>query len=233
MSLPLSREGLDRRSFCRRLAAAALLAGPMAGCRGKQYATVRDPAKEDMVGSHAAGAETFKPLVEQAVGEMLARHCGPTVAPTGEALPPQPKRICFVAVENKSSEEIGDFKDQLYQTIDMKIVQSQVFQPVNKRFVDAGLMQCRLRPDVLMVPQNMRTFVAIMEQQQQPFDYLLYATITSGTTRSNKDMQRDYQLTLEMLNVHDGSYDKQAATISKGYHHSMASRLMSQVGITR
>jgi len=233
MSYVAEVSSFNRRSFCRRLALVALSAGGLGGCRGNQYATVRDPAKEDMVGSHAAGAETFKPLVEEAVSKLLARQCAPTVGLAGEVLPPQVKRICFVAVENKSAEEIGDFKDQLYQTIDVKISQSQMFQPVNKRYVDAGLMQCRLRPDVLLVPHNMRTFAAIMEQQQQPIDYILYATVTSGTTRSNKDMQRDYQLTLEMVKVSDGSYEKEIATLSKGYHHSMASRFMSSVGLKR
>ena len=230
---PHDSQSFPRRSFCRRLALAALASGSLVGCRGKQYATVRDPAKEDMVGSHAAGAETFKPLVEQSVGELLARHAQPIVGPSGEVLPPTPKRICFVAVENKGAEEIGDFKDQLYQTIDLKIVQSQVFQPVNKRYIDAGLMQCRLRPDVLLVPHNMRVFCQVMEQQQQPIDYILYATVTSGTTKSNNDTQRDYQLTMELVNVHDGGYDKQAATISKGYHQSLASKWMSQVGLKR
>lgn len=227
------RRSFDRRSFAKRLALAALSSGVLAGCRGKQYATVRDPAKPDMVGSHAAGAETFTPLVEQAVGELLARHCAPLVGPNGEVLPPTPKRVAFIGVENKSAEEIGDFKDQLYQTIDTKILQSQAFQPVNKRYIDAGLMQCRLRPDVLLVPHNQRVFCQVMEQQQQPFDYILYATITSGTTKSNSDTQRDYQLTMELVNVHDGSYDKQAATLSKGYHQSLASKWMSQVGLKR
>ena len=91
---------------------------------------------------------------------------------------------------------------------------------MNKRFVDAGLAATRLRPDALLIPQNMRAFAAAMEQQGQPFDYLLYATITSGTTRENKDYQRDYLLTLELVNVARRQYDKQAATISKGYYHS-------------
>ena len=92
-------------------------------------------------------------------------------------------KICFVGVENRSAEEIGDFKDQIYQTIDMRILDSHVFQCVNKRFVDAGLMQTRLRPDQLFLPANMRQFLTVMESQGQPFDYLLYATITSGTTQ--------------------------------------------------
>jgi hypothetical protein len=77
-----------------------------------------------------------------------------------------------------------------------------------------------------MVPSNMRMFVAVMEQNGQPFDYLLYATITSGTTHENKDYQRDYLLTMELIDVHNGQYDKQSATLSKGYYHSRITRLL-------
>lgn len=216
----------DRRYF---LAAAGSTL--LAGCRSTQTAEVRDPSKPDMVGSHQAGTETFKPLVEQAVGALLARNSQPVILQTGTVAPPLQKRICFVAVENKSAEEIGDFRDQLYQIIDAHIVQSGAFQPINKRFVDAGLMQTRLRPDSLMVPGNMRMFLAAMEQQGQPFDYLLYATLTSGTTRENKEMQRDYLLTMEMICVQTGGYDKQVASISKGYYHSKPAKWMSYIGL--
>lgn len=218
---------MDRRHF---LAQGILLgAGAIAGCRANQFAKVKKPGDSDMVGSHQAGAETFKPLVDQAVGELLARHAAPPVQQVA-TLPPPPLKICFVGIENKSAEEIGDFKDQIFQCIDTKIVQSQVFQPVNKRFVDAGLMETRLRPDQLFIPQNMRAFVAVMEQQGQPFDALLYATITSGTTRENKDYQRDYLLTLEMVDIHTGAYDKQAATLTKGYYHSRPAKWLSFTG---
>ena len=221
---------MDRREFCAFSLSVALAAS---GCRSKQTAVVRAPGEADMVGSHTAGAETFKPLVEQAVAELLARHANDCAPATINTLPAPPKRICFVCVENKSAEEIGDFKDQLYQVIDMKIVNSQVFQPVNKRFVDAGLVQTRLRPDALLVPQNMRVFAASMEQQGAPFEYLLYATVTSGTTHSNKDYQRDYLLTLEMVDIRNGQYDKQAATLSKGYYHSRVAKFMNTTGLTK
>ena len=141
-----------------------------------------------------------------------------------EVLPPPAKRICFVGVENKSAEDIGDFKEQISEIIDQRILESQVFQTLNRRYVDAGLRDARLRPDQLMVPEQMRAFAARMEQQGQPIDYLLYATITSGTTQANRDYQRDYLLTLELVDVRTGAYDKQSAELSKGYHHSRLSR---------
>ncbi|MBM4001436.1 MAG: penicillin-binding protein activator LpoB [Planctomycetes bacterium] len=204
-----------------------LIAAVASGCRGYQYARVVKPGDRDMVGSHQAGGETFRPLVEESVARLLARHAQAPVQPTAynaESMPRPPVRICFVGVENKSAEEIGDFKEQLYQSIDSKILESGVFQPVSRRYVDAGLRDTRLRPDQLFVPENMRSYSAYMEQQGQPFDYLMYATITSGTTRENKNYQRDYLLTLELIDVRTGQYDKQSAEISKGYHQSRFGR---------
>jgi hypothetical protein len=180
-----------------------------------------------MVGSHAAGAETFNPLVDEAVAKLLSRQ--ETVFQTASAgeLPPPvgQKTICFVGVENKSAEELGDFREQLYEQIDAQILASQKYHPISRRYVDAALRQSRLRPDSLVIPENLRMFVAVLEQQGQPFDYLLYATITSGTTHDNADYQRDYQLTLEMLNIHTGHYDKESAKIRKGYHKTMLGKL--------
>ena len=127
----------------------------------------------------------------------------------------------------------NQFQPSDLQVIDQQIVNSQVFQPVNKRFVDAGMMQIRMRPDQVFVPQNMRVFSQVMEQQGQPFDYVLYATLTSGTTRDNKEYQRDYLLTLELVDVRSGQYDKQSATVSKGYYHSPVAKWMSFTGLKR
>jgi hypothetical protein len=52
----------------------------------------------------------------------------------------------------------------------------------------------------------------------------MFAKLTSGTTRENRDYQRDYLLTLELIDLTSGEQDKQAASLSKGYHHSRISR---------
>jgi hypothetical protein len=183
-------------------------------CRRKTHAKILRPDKRDMVGTTGAGAETFKPLVDAAVSQLLERH---TAVQLAGSPPLAQKRICFVGVENKSSEEIGDFKEQIYEHIDLHIEHSQVYQPISKRYVDAALRDTGLRSDELFLPKNMRAFAASLEQQGQPVDYLLYAKITSGTTRKGDDMQRDYLLTLEMIDVATGDFDKESAMIRKKY----------------
>jgi hypothetical protein len=221
-----------RRDFLRTTLAAAGsgIGVSLLGCKGYQYARVIKPGDKQMVGSHAAGQETFQPLIDEAVGKLLGRHepdAHVQVSTMGETLPPPKMHVCFVGVENKTAEEIGDFKEQIYESIDSKLIESSTFAPVSRRYVEAGLREARLRPDQLFIPDNMRMFVAIMEQQGQPFDYLLFAKLTSGTTRENKDYQRDYLLTLELVDIRNGQQDKQSASISKGYHHSWLSRTLA------
>lgn len=203
-----------------------------AGCRSTQHARVLKPGEKGMVGSHAAGQETFTPLIDEAVGKLLARHeTSPyrQVSTGGpEMLPPPKVRVCFVGVENCTAEEIGDFKSQIYERIDARLLECGTVTPISRRFVDAALFETRLRPEQVFIPQNMRMFVGILEQQGQPFDYLLFAKLTSGSTRENKDVQRDYDLVLELVNVQTGEQDKQIATISKAYHHSWTSKTISQ-----
>lgn len=207
---------MDRRRFVSQSLLALVGLGPvLTGCRHATHAKVLRPDKPDMVGTTGAGAETFKPLVDGAVSRLLGRHA--RGIQTVGAPAPEPLRICFVGVENRSAEEIGDFKEQIYEHIDAHLDTSRVYQSVSKRFVDAALRDTHLRADELFLPKNMRAFAASLEQQGQPVDYLLFAKITSGTTRKGHDMQRDYMLTLEMVNVNTGDYDKESATIRKKY----------------
>ncbi|MCU0714873.1 MAG: penicillin-binding protein activator LpoB [Pirellula sp.] len=210
---------MDRREWLAGLG--TLMVAASAGCKGYQYGHVIKPDAPNLVGSHEAGAEVFDPLVDEAVAKLLARQqivtADTPIGPDGE---PLPKTICFVGIENKSAEDIGDFKDQLYQQIDSRLLEANSFRSISRRMVDAALYETRLRPDSLMIPDNMRLFTAVLERQGAPIDYLLYAVLTSGTTTRNSSKQRDYDLTLELVNVHTGIADKQTAEVRKGYHKS-------------
>src|SRR6056297_2520973 len=201
-----------------------------AGCAGRQYGHLLAESDKNMVGSHAAGAATWTPLVDEAVAKILSR-CPPAIqtvefdhvshvvndAAVGSALATGPATVCFIGIENKSAEELADFKDQIYEQIDTQINSAETFRGISRRLVDAALIETRLRPDSLFLPQNRELFAAALGRHGTPVDYLMYATITTGTTQRNKSSQRDYVLTLEMVNLHSGEFLKESATIRKGY----------------
>jgi hypothetical protein len=207
---------MNRRGF---IVAGCGAVAALAGCRSTQTGTVLKDGQADMVGSHAAGAETYKPLIEESLGKLLGRQSAPAIQQAGGAAGGA-KKVCFVGLENKSSEELGDFKEHIIETIDNKINASGAFVQISRRFTDAGLRQLRLRPDELFLPANQRQFLAVMESQGQPFDYLLFATVTSGTTRDNASAQKDYMLTLELVDIRTGTPDKESACLRKGYTKS-------------
>lgn len=214
---------MDRRRFLSVVGEFALFGGAAQaiGCRSnKQTAKVLNDSDRDMVGSHTAGAETWERLIPESVGKLLARQSTDIQMVSHDGVPCR-KRICFVGLTNESSEEIGDWGAQIYESIDTAVNESQVFEVINRRFVEAGLRECRIRPEDLFLPAKRDEFKMAMQRQEQPFDYLLYAKITSGTTRSNnKDYQRDYTLTLELIEMAGGHTDKEHSKIRKGYGKS-------------
>ena len=228
-----------------------LVCGPLIGC-ASQYGHILAKQDKDLVGSHAAGAATWNPLVDASVAQLLGR-CPPAVQPAGfqnastfagsspslegaafntagltpsspAALANGPASVCFIGIENKSAEDLGDFKDQLYQRIDTQINSAETFRAMSRRMVDAALLETRLRPDALFLPANRAAFAAALGRQGAPVDYLLYATVTTGTTDRNKSSQRDYELTLEMVNMHTGEFLKESAKIRKGYSKNRAGK---------
>lgn len=223
----------NRRGFMYQLATSGMTAAAgltvavsTSGCRSYQFGHVVRQDAPDMVGSHAAGGEVYKPLVEESVAKLLGRcQEGAVARPIGPHGLPMASRVCFVGVENKSAEELGDFKEQIYQLIDAQVNKADTFEAISRRMVDSALHETRLRPDSLLVPSNMQLFTAVLQRDGQPVDYLLYATLTSGTTERNKSSQRDYLLTLELVDTNTGAYTKEQATISKGYHKSPLGKL--------
>lgn len=206
----------------------ALLWATSVGCRGFQYGHLVRPGKQDMVGSHSAGSEVYKPLIQESVAKLLgACQVSPAAGTLGPDGLPRPRSVCFVGVENASSEELGDFKEHIYELIDSQINQSPEFAPLSRRVVEAALHETRLRPDSLFRPDDMRLFTSVLQRDGQPIDYLLYAKLTSGTTERNSSSQRDYLLTLEMVDTRSGTALKEQAEIRKGYHRSPLGRLAS------
>ncbi|MBY0456427.1 MAG: twin-arginine translocation signal domain-containing protein [Gemmataceae bacterium] len=216
---------MDRRRFLGLAGTAGAGLTTLLGCRGQQVGEVMKDNKKDLVGNTAAGAETYKPMIDDALAKLLTRQNAGLQPASTPAPPPGKKSICFVGLENKSSEALGDFKDQIVEIIDTKINTSQVFVSISRKSVEAVLASQRLAPKDLFIPENQRKFIAVMESQGMPFDYLLFATTTSGTTQSTSATQKDYLLSLELIDIRTGMSDKElSAPIRKAYSRSHFAR---------
>lgn len=248
---PSSRH--HRRDRLRLIAACMLpLTILLTGCAHHRYGHILSGQDKDLVGSHAAGAATWNTLVDDSVARLLGscppptstaafgtvsqlsddpatvRQVSQTIGDT--TLDPQAplasgiSNVCFLGVENVSAEDLGDFKDQIFEQIDSRINRSGQYRAISRRLVSQALKETRQRPESLFIPANRDQFTAVLGQYGSPVDYLLYARITSGTTDRNKTTQRDYLLTLEMVNVRTGEYVKESAKLRKGYNKSRAGK---------
>ncbi len=197
------------------------------GCKGTQ-ARLMHSVEADTVGSNAAGAEVYNPLVRDATEKLLARVAMEPIQQAAygqQPMMPPTRKVCFVGLENQSIEEIGDFKEHIRTAISEKLAESPQFEMVSDRAVTAGLRTLSLRPDDLFLEENMKMFTSAMGRGGTPVDYLLFAKITSGTTVDNKDMQRDYKLTLELIDTRTLTTIMESRPIRKEYNNSVKGKI--------
>ena len=208
--------------------AALLFCGAVfVGCAGTQ-ARVMHRGEADKVGSNRAGAEVYNPMVRVAIDKLLARAASEPIQQVSLGIPEfrsGKRKVCFIALENASVEELGDFKEHIKSAILEGISQSEQFEIVSDRAVTAGLRALSLRADDLFMPENRRMFVGVMGQGGTPVNYLLFAKITSGTTESNRDTQRDYKLTLELIDTETFVPIIESTPMRKEYNNSVKGKI--------
>ncbi len=191
-----------------RILTIAVVAACMLGCRTPS-GRLMDKNEDDLVGARSAGTETHSRLIDEAMTKLLTRQ-------KSEVTNAQLK-VAFVDLENKSVEELGDFREQLMQIIETVAENSERYRMISRRYVETALNEVRLKPNQVMLPKYMRQFTQVLEQQNNPVDFLMYAILTSGTTTGVESTQRDYILTFEIINVRTGDMDKQSARVRKEY----------------
>lgn len=202
------------------------------GCE-TQKGKVVDASTPDRVGSHRAGSEIYDPaaaavvegLLEQTAqipvdSDELGNTLGQIDANLGK------RKVCFVGVENAGGEEMGDIREDLSETIRSMIAQSEQFDLVDSRMVSAGLRETGLRADDLLLPDKRARFASALGEMDAPFDYLLFAKVTTATTKDNSDSQVKYSLTLDMVNVHTGSSTRQTKELKKHYNKSIKAKIL-------
>ncbi|MDR1291770.1 MAG: penicillin-binding protein activator LpoB [Planctomycetaceae bacterium] len=182
----------------------------------------RDEA--NMVGSNKAGSEVYNPIVHSTVDKLIGRvaSTGVQTVAYSSLLPSgvQPLNVYFAGIENRSMEELGDFKEHLKASINERLARTDQIAIVSDRAVDAILRVLDLRADDLLIQDNMRNFASAMGENRSPVDYILFAQITSGTTESNRDMQREYKLTLKLIDTKKWTEFVESSQIRKEYNNS-------------
>jgi hypothetical protein len=192
----------------------------VSGCLGTK-ARVMHRGESSMVGSNKAGSEVYNPIVHATVDKLLSRVASYNVQMVSSIAPlPNKLNVYFAGVENRSMEELGDFRDHLRVSINERVAQSDQFRMVSERGVDAILRTLNLRPDDLFAEHNMQNFVSAMGKNGSPIDYVLFAEITTGTTESNRDMQREYKLSLRLVDTQKWSEILESSQIRKEYNNS-------------
>ncbi|MGQ9589513.1 MAG: penicillin-binding protein activator LpoB [Planctomycetota bacterium] len=196
-------------SVARSLVFPCILCLLAASCRTPEGRVMED-SEQDYVGARAAGAETFERLIAGTVNKLLE---GQTAARTATGR----LSIAVLPVENASGEELGDWQEQIYDLIATSINTSDRYQMINRRFVEAALREGRLRSTELFLPEKRREFLRILEVSKSPADFLLFPKLTSGTTQGEGVRQRNYLLTLDLVDVHTGAFQSVAEKVRKAY----------------
>ncbi|MEQ8765283.1 MAG: penicillin-binding protein activator LpoB [Planctomycetota bacterium] len=195
-------------NMLRRLALVLLAVGLVA-CASPE-GRIMDDSEEDYVGKDAAGAASYDRLIEGAVQKLLQQHSA-----TGRGV--DQLKIACLEFENAGSEELGDWQNQLFDLINTSINQSMRYRTISDRFVSAGLRETRLRRDDLFIPAKRRQFIDVMESAGNPVDALLFPKLTTGSTRGEDTRQRNYLLTLELVDVKTGENEQVSERLRKAY----------------
>ena len=183
-----------------------LLLGACGGPTGR----VKADNEQDLTGNTRAGAETFNRLIQESVDNLLQK-------PSAQKGKADRLKIAFLELENRSAEELVDWRDTVRQRIDESVNRSGRYRNISDRFVKAALQDTGLKPDDLYLPEKRRRFLKVLEANGNPVDFLMYASLNSGTTTSGRETQRDYLLTLELVDVENGESEKVNADVRKEY----------------
>ncbi len=159
-----------------------------------------------LVGARSAGAGTYNDLVSQSVEKLMARLSAPSAA-EGKKL------VCFVDIENRSAEELAENREALYEQIDTIIVESGTYASISRRYVEAALRKTGLRSEEIFLADGRSKFMSVLGESGLTPDYLLWGKITTLSTSGSTVREREYLLTMELVNAKTGLTE--AKTTSK------------------
>jgi hypothetical protein len=204
---------IDFRKLFVSASAVALLLVSTTACGGPSGRIMSDD-EDDLVGSTRAGSAVYDRAVKEAIQDLLQKYVDQVVA-GGQ---PGGLNVAFAGIENRTREELGEWRDELNQVIDTRINEFRGFSTVSQRFVAAALRETGLRTDDLFIPAKRRQFFEVLEiQAGNPVKAIIWAQLTGGGQDSGNTRQQRYRLTLDMVDSETGKNIKADGEVRKEY----------------
>ena len=167
--------------------------------------------EKDMVDVRGAGAAAFEKMVTESVTKILNRH-------RGDANGIQVRRLAFVDLQNRTKEELGEWREQLIDRIQIGIDQHPAYRIVAEELVTAVLSEMGNPPvEKLLLPKPQREFAKVLEKKNSPVQFLMYGSLTRGGTTGNNQRQANYLLTLRLINTATGDTDTEGSMVRKWF----------------
>jgi hypothetical protein len=185
------------------LVALAVAAFAASGCTGPS-ARVKSDDEGDLVDTGKGGTETYLTLVNKGTNELLAENRRDLRNASERPV------IAFVGVENKSSEELGEFRASMNSEIETVLVNAQLYSMLSMRAVDAAKREANVRSiEDLTTRRGREAFMSVLNRDGVVAQYLLFGEITSMTSRGNAAKERTYELTLQLIDSSTGAIQSQ------------------------
>jgi peptidoglycan-synthase activator LpoB len=192
-------------SIASKFALASLLVATVAtgGCEGPS-ARVKGSNEGNLVDVSRGGTETYKQLIHDGVVALLEENKIQLANASEKPL------VAFVGVENRSSEELGEFRASMTKEIETALVNSRLYAMISMRAVDAAKREANIRSvDDLTVARPREAFLSVLNRDGKPPQYLLFGDVTTMTSRGNDARERTYQLTLQLMDSSSGIIQSQ------------------------
>jgi hypothetical protein len=184
----------------------------LAAC-GQPKGRVKEGDEGDLVGSRTAGAETYNRLIADATRKLLESAANKQSGRGNDIL-----KIAFVGIENRGSEELGDIREATNQEIETVIFQAKRYDIIAQRYVSHALKTLGMQAEDIFLKNGREDFVGVLRQEGQTPDFLMWAVYSTQSTSGEKERQRDYLLTLELIDAASGRIvEREMAKVRKAY----------------
>ncbi len=185
---------------------------PLSGRTGRVM-DANEPVGTDV---RQASTDVLDSMMKEGVPKILGRARDQQAGAEGRS------RLVFAGIQNNTDERLGEKKDYVYDTVDIMVGQTGVFDMVSRTFVENVMDQMGEQPraELLIDPAVRRKVVERFEQTEgrDYIRYILWGKLNNATSDTGSGTsEKKYALVLEIVDVKTGLQLKEQVLSRKAY----------------